>query len=212
MNLTTLKIIGLTSGDFTSSISCLSFSKVDGGKQLVVVDEGNDRWMSVWNWQTAHKTASAKCYGDLVFAAEFHPTDKNIIVTCGKQHIYFWNLDSAQHLTKRSGIFELYQNAIVTSGNGGQVPLSYKIDKPKYILCISFGVNGEVISGDSEGNIIFWSPRDNKIIRLIKDAHENGIFSILFLQNQQNCDTSCSSGDSSESSKFHINCRSLIYF
>lgn len=202
LNLTTLKIIGLASSDFTSSISCLSFSKVDGGKQLVVVDEGNDRWMSVWNWQTGYKSANAKCYGDLVFAAEFHPTDKNIIVTCGKQHIFFWNLDNAQHLTKRSGIFELYQNAIVTSGNGVPVPLSYKIEKPKYILCISFGINGEVISGDSEGNIIFWSPRDNKIIRLIKDAHENGIFSILFLQNQQNCDTSCSSGDSSESNNY----------
>ena len=188
LNLKTLKVIGLSpgGGDFQNSIGCLSFSKADGGNQLCVVDEGNDRWLSVWNWQTGHKSASAKCYGDLVFAAEFHPTDKHIIVTCGKQHIFFWNLDSAQHLTKKTGLFELASNTIVTNANGSPLGGSFRLEKPKYVLCISFGLNGEVISGDADGNIIFWNPKENKIVRLIKEAHDSGIFSILFLQNQSN--------------------------
>jgi hypothetical protein len=29
--------------------------------------------------------------------------------------------------------------------------------KPKYVLCFAFGQNGEVISGDSNGNIFIWA-------------------------------------------------------
>lgn len=209
ISLTTLKVIGLNANDFTSSVSCLSFSKVDGGKYLCAIDDGNDRWISIWNWQTSHKISSAKCYGDLVLAAEFHPIYSNIIITCGKQHIFFWHLDQAHHLTKKNGIFELYSNAIVTSGNGMPIQANFRVEKPKYILCIAFGINGEVISGDNEGNLIFWNPKENKIVRIIKDAHENGIFSILFLQNQQNnSDVSNLSGDSNDS--VNNNCVTMI--
>ena len=31
-----------------------------------------------------------------------------------------------------------------------------KHPKPKYVLCFAFGKNGEVISGDSNGNIFIW--------------------------------------------------------
>lgn len=47
---------------------------------------------------------------------------------------------------------------------------------------MSFGSNGEIVSGDSEGNIIFWNHKECKINRLIKEAHEGSIFSILTLQ------------------------------
>jgi microtubule-associated protein-like 1/2 len=65
-----------------------------------------------------------KCYGDLVFSAEFSPTEKNLIVTCGKQHIAFWNLDG-HHLSKKMGVFE----------NSSMAGCAIKIEKPKYILC-----------------------------------------------------------------------------
>ena len=42
------------------------------------------------------------------------------------------------------------------------------------------------MSGDSEGNIIFWNHKECKINRIIKEAHEGSIFSILFVSNQQN--------------------------
>lgn len=41
---------------------------------------------------------------EAVFAVEFNPADTNIIITCGKSHVYFWTM-SAGTLTKKQGIF-----------------------------------------------------------------------------------------------------------
>lgn len=48
----------------------------------------------------------AKCSNEAVFAADFHPTDTNIIVTCGKSHLYFWTLEGSS-LIKKQGLFEV---------------------------------------------------------------------------------------------------------
>jgi microtubule-associated protein-like 1/2 len=162
VNLNTLQIIGFNSLDyFQNAICCLSFSKADGGENLCVVDDGAEKNLSVWNWQSNTKLASAKCYGDLIFASEFHPTEKNVIVSCGKQAIFFWNFDGA-HLIKKSGTFD-------------------KIEKPKYILCIGFLPTGDCVSGDSEGNILIWNHKEAKVNKQIKEAHEGGVFSIFVL-------------------------------
>lgn len=47
-----------------------------------------------------------KCSNEAVFAADFHPTDTNIIVTCGKSHLYFWTLEG-NSLNKKQGLFEV---------------------------------------------------------------------------------------------------------
>jgi len=31
-----------------------------------------------------------------------------------------------------------------------------KYDKPKYVLCLAFAASGDVLSGDSNGNIFVW--------------------------------------------------------
>jgi hypothetical protein len=72
-------------------------------------------------------------------AAEFHPLDRNNIVTCGKSHINFWTIDAGGTLYKKQGIFEMIR------------------DKPKYVTCLAFTQGGEVLSGDSNGNIIVWT-------------------------------------------------------
>lgn len=74
---------------------------------------------------------------DTVVAAEFHPLERNCIVTCGKAHISFWVLDAGGTLYKRMGVFE-------------------NRDKPKYVTCLAFTQHGDVLSGDSNGNIIVW--------------------------------------------------------
>ena len=38
--------------------------------------------------------------------ATFHPTDPTVLITCGKSHIYFWNLEGGS-LSKRQGLFEV---------------------------------------------------------------------------------------------------------
>lgn len=96
-------------------------------------------------------------------AAEFHPLDRNCIVTCGKSHIAFWNLDAGGTLYKRMGIFE-------------------SRDKPKFVLCVAFLQSGDVITGDSNGNLAVWGRGTNTITKFIKNVHEGPIFSICVLK------------------------------
>lgn len=56
----------------------------------------------------------AQCSNEAVFAVDFHPTDTNIIVTCGKSHLYFWTLEG-NCLIKKQGLFEVKFNYIGSS-------------------------------------------------------------------------------------------------
>lgn len=96
-------------------------------------------------------------------AAEFHPLDRNTIVTCGKSHIAFWSLDVGGTLYKRMGIFETR-------------------DKPKYVTCVAFLQTGETITGDSNGNLAIWGRGTNTIWKFIKNVHEGPIFTICVLK------------------------------
>lgn len=86
---------------------------------------------------------------DTIVAVEFHPLDRNQIVSAGKGHIAFWTLDQNGTLYKRMGVFE------------GR-------EKPKYVTCLTFTQSGDVVSGDSNGNIAIWSRGTNTITRLLK--------------------------------------------
>ncbi|XP_076099427.1 echinoderm microtubule-associated protein-like 2 isoform X4 [Mytilus galloprovincialis] len=155
-SLNTLHVIGI--GDFDRSVCCLSFSKQDGGAKLCVVDESNEHEVFVYDVEKGRKLANTKGSQDPILAVEFHPSEPNSIIDVGKGHIQFWTLESGK-LTKKSGVFD-------------------KVDKPKYMLCIAFAENGDVITGDSNGSIIVWPKGSTKAGQAITGAHEGGIFSI----------------------------------
>uniref|UniRef100_A0A8C5SZ30 EML-like first beta-propeller domain-containing protein n=1 Tax=Laticauda laticaudata TaxID=8630 RepID=A0A8C5SZ30_LATLA len=134
VTLNTLHVIGM--GFFDRAVTCIAFSKSNGGSNLCSVDDSNDHVLSVWDWQREEKVAEVKCSNEAVFAADFHPTDTNIIVTCGKSHLYFWTIEG-NSLIKKQGLFE-------------------KQEKPKFVLCVTFSENGDTITGDSSGNILVW--------------------------------------------------------
>ncbi|XP_050301345.1 echinoderm microtubule-associated protein-like 2 isoform X3 [Anthonomus grandis grandis] len=164
VSLHTQAVIGLN--HFELAVCCLSFSKADGGSLLVAVDEAADHTISVWEWQrgeNGHRITETKCSVDTIVSAEFHPLDRNTIVTCGKSHIAFWSLDVNGTLFKRMGIFETR-------------------DKPKYVTCCAFLQTGETITGDSNGNLEIWGRGTNTIWKMIKNVHEGGIFSICVLK------------------------------
>ncbi|KAI3367703.1 hypothetical protein L3Q82_026543 [Scortum barcoo] len=152
VSLNTLHVLG--TGFFDRALVCLAFSKSNGGNTLCVVDDSNDHVLSVWDWQREDRLAEVKCSNDSVFAADFHPTDSNIIVTCGKSHLYFWNLEKGM-LVKKQGLFE-------------------KQEKPKFVLCVTFAENGDTITGDSS---------TNRISHVIQGAHEGSIFALSMLRN-----------------------------
>ncbi|XP_047466632.1 echinoderm microtubule-associated protein-like 1 isoform X10 [Mugil cephalus] len=161
VSLNTLHVLGV--GFFDRALVCLAFSKSNGGNTLCVVDDSNDHVLSVWDWQREDRLAEVKCSNESVFAADFHPTDSNIVVTCGKSHLCFWNLEKGM-LVKKQGLFE-------------------KQEKPKFVLCVTFAENGDAITGDSSGNILVWGKGTNRISHVIQGAHEGSIFAVCMLRN-----------------------------
>ncbi|XP_046142601.1 echinoderm microtubule-associated protein-like 2 isoform X9 [Osmia bicornis bicornis] len=164
VSLTTLSVIG--NGEFDGSICCLSFSKADGGNYLCAIDETPDHNISIWDWQKGErgtKVIETKCSVDTVVCAEWHPLERTHIVSCGKGHVSFWTLDNGDVLYKRMGILE-------------------SREKPRYFTCVAFSQNGDVLTGDSNGNIIVWGRGTSTVSKIVRNIHEGSIFSICVLK------------------------------
>uniref|UniRef100_A0A671MZM3 Echinoderm microtubule-associated protein-like 4 n=1 Tax=Sinocyclocheilus anshuiensis TaxID=1608454 RepID=A0A671MZM3_9TELE len=172
VSLSTLQIIGL--GTFERGVGSLAFSKADSGIHLSVIDDSNEHMLTVWDWQKKSKIAEIKTTNEVVLAVEFHPTDANTIVTCGKSHIFFWTW-SGSSLTRKQGIFGKYE-------------------KPKFVQCLAFLNNGDILTGDSGGIMLIWTrstaePAPGKgpkgafqITRQIK-AHDGSVFTLCQMRN-----------------------------
>nr|KAF6272648.1 EMAP like 2 [Myotis myotis] len=160
VSLSTLHVLGL--GVFDRAVCCVGFSKSNGGNLLCAVDESNDHVLSVWDWTKEAKVVDSKCSNDAVLVATFHPTDPTVIITCGKSHIYFWSLEGGS-LSKRQGLFE-------------------KHEKPKYVLCVTFLEGGDVVTGDSGGNLYVWGKGGNRITQVVPGAHDGGVFGLCALR------------------------------
>ncbi|KAM6916570.1 echinoderm microtubule-associated protein-like 4 [Xenentodon cancila] len=166
VSLSTLQVIGL--GTFERGVGSLAFSKADSGQHLSVIDDCNDHMLTVWDWQKKLKIAEIKTTNEVVLAVEFHPTDPNTIVTCGKSHIFFWTWNG-NSLARKQGIFGKYE-------------------KPKFVQCLAFLSTGDILTGDSGGVLLIWTrsstenppgkgPRAFQISRQIK-AHEGSVFCV----------------------------------
>uniref|UniRef100_A0A672T963 EMAP like 4 n=1 Tax=Sinocyclocheilus grahami TaxID=75366 RepID=A0A672T963_SINGR len=110
VSLSTLQIIGL--GTFERGVGSLAFSKADSGIHLSVIDDSNEHMLTVWDWQKKSKIAEIKTTNEVVLAVEFHPTDANTIVTCGKSHIFFWTW-SGSSLARKQGIFGVRTHTLI---------------------------------------------------------------------------------------------------
>uniref|UniRef100_A0A673NAM2 Echinoderm microtubule-associated protein-like 4 n=1 Tax=Sinocyclocheilus rhinocerous TaxID=307959 RepID=A0A673NAM2_9TELE len=153
VSLSTLQIIGL--GTFERGVGSLAFSKADSGIHLSVIDDSNEHMLTVWDWQKKSKIAEIKTTNEVVLAVEFHPTDANTIVTCGKSHIFFWTW-SGSSLTRKQGIFGKYE-------------------KPKFVQCLAFLNNGDILTGDSGGIMLIWT-------RSTAEAHTHTHTALLTIQ------------------------------
>ena len=108
--------------------------------------------ISVWDWargERGHKITETKCSSETVVAAEFHPLEGRTIVTVGKGFVNFWQLDQTTFtLSRKTGIFD-------------------QRDKPKYVTCLAFSSNGDVITGDSNGNVFIWGRGYNAVTKVL---------------------------------------------
>ncbi|KAM7535160.1 hypothetical protein Aperf_G00000089460 [Anoplocephala perfoliata] len=158
VSLETLYVIGL--GIFDTSVACLGFSKTDGGSMLAVIDEATDHTITIWDWQKSRRLAETKTSTEPVIAVDFNPIDANSLVSIGKSHLAFWTIEN-NSLSKKQGIFEKYE-------------------KPKFVLSMVFDENGDLITGDSNGNIFLWARGTNKISQAVLGVHVGGIFALTF--------------------------------
>uniref|UniRef100_A0A8C4QLL8 EMAP like 2 n=1 Tax=Eptatretus burgeri TaxID=7764 RepID=A0A8C4QLL8_EPTBU len=131
--------------------------KVDAYRLDIRLDPPSERLKLDWVYPSAAKFHCC-CSNEPVFAAEFHPTEPNLVITCGKSHVHFWTMDNGV-LSKKQGIFE-------------------KHEKAKYILCVTFTESGDAITGDSSGNIYIWGKGTNRISLALCAAHDGGIFAL----------------------------------
>ncbi|XP_037335269.2 echinoderm microtubule-associated protein-like 3 [Pungitius pungitius] len=170
--LVTLQQIGL--GAFQRGVGCVAFSVADSGAFLCVIDDSNEHMLSVWECNNWTRHAEVKSTNEAVFCVEFNSSDSTNIITCGKSHVYFWTLIAGQ-FTKKQGIFGKYK-------------------KPKFIQCFVFSLTGDVLTGDSEGNILTWGKSAADVKTLGKGAketfqimrqtraHEGSVFTLCTLQ------------------------------
>nr|CDS29739.1 echinoderm microtubule associated protein1 [Hymenolepis microstoma] len=158
VSLETLHVIGL--GIFENSVACLSFSKTDGGSMIAVIDEAANHTITIWDWQKSRRIAETKTSGDPVIAVDFNPIDANSLVTIGKSHLAFWTMEN-NSLNKKLGVFDKYE-------------------KPKFVLSMVFAENGDLITGDSNGNIFLWTRGSNRIGHAVLGVHVGGIFALTF--------------------------------
>ncbi|XP_022090492.1 echinoderm microtubule-associated protein-like 2 isoform X2 [Acanthaster planci] len=163
---------------FDAGIACLSFSNENNGEWLLAVEQGTDHTLSVWEWNndsllakskeyTLHDAASAQMAGtDAVVVGTFHPFDDSIIVTAGRQHLFFWSLVHRKIVRdKKSGNFDS--------------------QRPSYVTCLEFSHTGDVITGDSSGNITIWEKDNENVFRsrhCIQHAHERSVFALCMLE------------------------------
>uniref|UniRef100_A0A1I8HEL8 WD_REPEATS_REGION domain-containing protein n=1 Tax=Macrostomum lignano TaxID=282301 RepID=A0A1I8HEL8_9PLAT len=152
VDLTTLHVLGL--GDFERAVSCLAFSRADGGTHLCVVDDANEHAISVWDWSRGHKLTETKTSTEPVLACECHPLDAGLSLPAARTS---WP----------SGLWR------------------DKHDKPKFVLCLTFSQNGDLITGDSNGSILVWPRGSNRIGQAVTEAHEGGIFSLCAMKDDK---------------------------
>ena len=55
-------------------------------------------------------------------------------------------------------------------------------DKPKYVTCLAFSSTGDVITGDSNGNVFIWGRGYNAVTKVMRKVHDGPIFSICVLK------------------------------
>ena len=157
----------LGSGEFTNKVTCLAFSILDeaGASKLAVVDGAEQPNISVWTDFDKQQIAprmitQSTASSDKVLSVKFYDKRHNILVTCGKTHLNIWSMEG-DILMRRQGLF------------------TKKIQKPKYVITTTFAGSGEIISGDSDGNVMVW--RSVKVVRVLKGAHTGPVSDICVM-------------------------------
>ncbi|XP_052268743.1 echinoderm microtubule-associated protein-like CG42247 [Dreissena polymorpha] len=172
VNLSTYSVIGL--GVFYGGILSVGFSMEGSGSFLCVLDGSEKHVLSVWEWQTEKIVARTTTSTDPVHGCCFYPDGKNnsILITYGARHIYFWKIFYDVARKKEAKILRDRNSGI------------FEEEVPKTINCLAFLPSGDVISGDSNGNLMLWDrdPTDAFTCRYAIQGHQGPISAVCVLE------------------------------
>ena len=162
VSLATLHVLNTPA--LTRAVSALSFSKTDGGAVLAAVEEGQEQGLVLWDWTRGSRSVEARSGTDTVVAVEFHPLEDGVVITCGKGHVTFWQLEAGSGgLARKTGLLE-------------------QKDKPRYFTCLAFSSSGDLITGDSSGNILVWGRGYNAVTKAVWGMHDGPVFALCVLR------------------------------
>ena len=162
-DLSFIQLLGID--QFETSLKALAFSDLyEDFVYLASVDTDQSPNLRVWkgfqdDGQEQEYVGKVKAYSDAVENVYFYPEPSNIMLTIGKSHVTMWNI--GEELQSRAGLF------------------TRKIPRPKIVTCATFAKTGEVLTGDSDGNVMIW--RGVKVVRVLKGAHAGAVGDILVM-------------------------------
>ncbi|XP_078356309.1 echinoderm microtubule-associated protein-like 2 isoform X2 [Oculina patagonica] len=163
-SLDTICVIGVDY--FEDAVFALAFSnKRSQGAYLASVEDNEYHTVTLWDWARKKKITSARGNMDQVLAVSFSPFDSHQFVTCGKQHVTFWELEDNKLKQSRGRMS--------------------KNHRPKYVSCIAFSTNGDVITGDTDGAICVWPEESSQVAEEleVRNAHSGPVYALLVLPN-----------------------------
>ena len=65
------------------------------------MEDCTEHWLVVWDWQRSARQLESQCSSETVLAAQFHPQQDGCIVTAGKGHVNFWQIDPSYNAVSR---------------------------------------------------------------------------------------------------------------
>ncbi|KAJ8035801.1 Echinoderm microtubule-associated protein-like 1 [Holothuria leucospilota] len=148
---------------FQKGVTCLDFASSHG--YLLTVDGSSHPTLSVWDWKKGEKFASATINTDVICQVRFQPKDPAVIVSVGKEHMAFWNFDKEGSKLEEKSKANFERNM-----------------KAKYIICLTFRPNGDIVTGDSNGTVYIWPRKGNTISHVLSHIHEGPVFALQFLR------------------------------
>ncbi|XP_066917254.1 echinoderm microtubule-associated protein-like 4 isoform X2 [Clytia hemisphaerica] len=146
------------------SVECLDFCSSDNGERLATVANDNGEWyLTVWDWEEGIKLSHSEPYEDhyAELDIQFDPFDSTSVVTCGKEHVFFWDV-SQPDAVYRVGFFEDYST-------------------PEYVTCCGFNHDGRLITGDSNGYIHVWDTHLKRTLSTVPTNHTGSIITLRVL-------------------------------
>ncbi|XP_072020355.1 uncharacterized protein [Amphiura filiformis] len=161
--LETLHVLG--EDDFEKTVISISFASTMPN-YLVAVDSSDGHTVSIWDSESGKRIAEKKMDIEVVCQVVFHPKRHQELISIGKEHMAYWSFRG-----ESSSIAEINKADYQTNM------------KAKYIICLAFKSNGDLVTGDSNGTVYVWANGGNTITQTIRHAHEGPVFSLLFHKN-----------------------------